>query len=88
METNMTNVNNATNPQMPLSLLMAKTKKELINTINSSGLPPCILETIIKDIHIEVQNLAVQQLQEEQKQYELSLQKEQLNNTTQESSEN
>ena len=50
----------------PLTLLMHETKNNLIQTINNSTLPPCILELIVKDILNEIHVLSQKQLQDDE----------------------
>lgn len=57
----------------PLTLLIQKTKNNLIRTINNSTLPPCILELIVKDILNEIHILSQKQLQEDELAYMNSL---------------
>lgn len=57
----------------PLTLLMQETKNNLIQTINNSSLPPCILELILKDMLNEINVLSKKQLQEDELAYMNSL---------------
>lgn len=65
----------------PLTLIIKDTGFQLIDVCNNSGLPACILETIIKDLYNEIHELSVKQLQEDTIKYNKYLEEqEQLNN--------
>lgn len=49
----------------PLTLIIKDTGSQLIDICNKSGLPMCILETIIKDLYSEIHELSMKQLQED-----------------------
>lgn len=57
----------------PISLLIKDSKQSIINTINETNLPPCLLEPIIKEIYFEVQGLVKQELVKDEKDYNESL---------------
>ena len=62
------------NINKPITIVRAEFISNLANLINTSGLPPFIVEPILKDVYIEVKNAA-------QKQYEMDVVKyEQLKN--------
>lgn len=60
----------------PANLLVEDTKEELIKVINESGLPPFLVEPILKDIYNQVTVLKQKELEESKKSYEESLKKE------------
>ena len=45
-----------------ISMIINQTRQELINTCNKSGLPPCILEILIKNMCYEIESLAREEL--------------------------
>lgn len=49
--------------QVPISVAMNETRKHIIEEINKSGLPPCVLELMIKSIYEEVADLAKRELE-------------------------
>lgn len=53
----------------PITLAIKETKTNLIQTINNSSLPPCVLELIVKDILNEIHVLSQKQLQEDELAY-------------------
>lgn len=57
----------------PITMIIDETKSTIVNTINNSKLPAFILETIIKDIYMEVNQLAIQQANLEKQKYEEEL---------------
>lgn len=62
------------NINKPITIVRAEFISNLANLINTSGLPPFIVEPILKDVYIEVKQAA-------QKQYEMDVVKyEQLKN--------
>lgn len=60
----------------PANLLVEDTKEELVKVINESGLPPFLVEPILKDIYNQVTVLKQKELEESKKSYEESLKKE------------
>ena len=60
----------------PANILVEDTKEELIKVINESGLPPFLVEPILKDIYNQVTVLKQKELEESKKSYEESLKKE------------
>ena len=57
----------------PLSMRIQETKEKLVQVINTSSLPPCITELIIKDIFNELCMLSKEQLNEDILTYNNSL---------------
>lgn len=47
----------------PISIIINETKDKIVQVCNSSGLPSCILELIIKNIYNDVYLLAERQLE-------------------------
>ena len=59
----------------PANILVEDTKEELIKVINESGLPPFLVEPIIKDIYNQVVFLKQQEFEKSKKEYEESSKK-------------
>jgi hypothetical protein len=55
--------------EMPVSMRINVLKNGLITLINTSNLPPYIVEPIIKDLHMEVHELAEAQAKKEAEEY-------------------
>lgn len=55
--------------EMPVSMRINILKNGLITLINTSNLPPYIVEPIIKDLHMEVHELAETQAKKEAEEY-------------------
>ena len=51
--------------QVPISVAMNETKNHIIDEINKSGLPPCILETMLKSIYFDIADLAKKELEKD-----------------------
>ena len=60
----------------PANLIMEETKENIVKIINESGLPPFLVEPIIKDLYNQVSILKQQELEQSKKQYEDSLKQE------------
>lgn len=60
----------------PANLIVEETKENIVKTINESGLPPFLVEPIIKDLYNQVSILKQQELEQSKKQYEDSLKQE------------
>ena len=60
----------------PADLIVEETKEELTKIINKSGLPPFLLEPLIKDIYNQISFLKQQELEKSKKDYEESLKEE------------
>lgn len=54
----------------PLSVIRAEFIKNLTNLINTSALPPFIVEPILKDIYTDIKILSQRQLESDIKEYE------------------
>ena len=60
----------------PVNLIVEETKVNITKIINESGLPPFLLEPILKDLYNQVNILKQQELEQSKKQYKDSLKKE------------
>ena len=60
----------------PANLIIEETKENLVKVINESGLPPFLVEPIIKDLYNQINILKQQELEQSKKQYEDSLKQE------------
>ena len=56
--------------EKPITMTIEETKRDIVGIINNSKLPTFILETIIKDIYVEVNQIATQQANLEKQKYE------------------
>lgn len=57
----------------PISMIVDETNEKIVRACNESGLPMCVLELIIKNIHNEISNLSEKGLAEDKAMYEQSL---------------
>lgn len=53
----------------PFSMIYNETKKNILDVLNNCKLHPCVLLDMLTPIYLEVQNLANNTANEEQKQY-------------------
>lgn len=60
----------------PISLKIKDFKNDVVNLINTSGLPLFIVEPILKEVLVAVQNKAEQEYQQDILKYEQSLKEE------------
>ena len=60
----------------PANLIVEETRENITKVINESGLPPFLVEPILKDIYNQVTVLKQKELEESRKSYEESLKKE------------
>lgn len=60
----------------PANLITEETREKIVNTINESGLPPFLLEPIIKDIYNQVSLLKQKELEKSKRDYEENIKKE------------
>lgn len=60
----------------PADLIVEETKESIVKIVNESGLPPFLLEPILKEIYNQVNILKQQELEQSKKQYENSLKNE------------
>lgn len=61
--------------QMPVSMRINVLKNGLVTLINTSNLPPYIVEPILKDLHAEVSELAEEQAKKEAEEYNKAVEK-------------
>ena len=59
--------------EKPITMTIEETRKTIVDTINNSKLPAFILENIIKDIYMEINQMAIQQANLEKQKYEESI---------------
>lgn len=57
------------NIQKSITMLINETREKLVQTCNTSNLPPCVLELILQNLYNEVSALAKRQLQEDELYY-------------------
>lgn len=60
----------------PADLIVEETKEKLAKVINESGLPPFLLEPLIKDLYNQISFLKQKELEKSKKDYQESLKKE------------
>lgn len=61
--------NNNTHKEKPLSLIMKECRENIENVINNSGLPPYLLEPILKDYYNQISILSHNMIVEEENEY-------------------
>ena len=54
----------------PISMLINEAKINITKVINESGLPPCLIQPIIKDIYEQVLQQCQRELQDDMAKYE------------------
>lgn len=62
-----------------ISIAIEDFKNQIINDINSSGLPPCIVGLVFKNILNDIDNMSKQQYEKEKYEYENSAKQEKEN---------
>ena len=60
----------------PANLIIEETKENLVKVINESGLPPFLLEPVLKDLYNQISILKQQELEKSRQEYENSLNQE------------
>lgn len=60
----------------PADLIVEETKEKLTKIINESGLPPFLIEPILKELYNQVSFLKQKELEKSKKDYEENLKKE------------
>lgn len=60
----------------PADLIVEETRENLSKVINESGLPPFLIEPIIRDIYNQISFLKQKELEKSKKDYEESLKEE------------
>jgi len=63
----------------PITMRYEEFKQDLINLVNNSGLPPFVIEPVIKEVYLEVKQSTKQQYEKDVQEYQL-LQPKELNN--------
>ena len=60
----------------PANLIIEETKEKIVKVINESGLPPFLLEPILKNLYNQISILKQQELEKSKQEYENSLNQE------------
>lgn len=60
----------------PISIILDDLKNNIADQINQSGLHPCLVESVLKDLYEEVRMLAARQLEQDKQAWEQSQQAE------------
>lgn len=60
----------------PANLIVEETKANIVKIINESGLPPFLIEPIIKDLYNQINILKKKELAKSKQEYEDSLKQE------------
>ena len=60
----------------PANLIIEETKEKIVKVINESGLPPFLLEPVLKDLYNQISILKQQELEKSKQEYENSLNQE------------
>jgi hypothetical protein len=63
------------NLEKPITVIRQEFIEGLADYINNSGLPLFMLETILKDVYMEIRDMSQKQYEFEKKQYEDALKK-------------
>ena len=53
------------NIQKPISMIKNELTEQIVNSINQSGLPLCIIQLVIKDLYNDISKLAIEQEKQE-----------------------
>lgn len=53
----------------PISMTINETRISLANVLNTSNLPPCILEMIVKELYDEARHISSVQLKQDEENY-------------------
>ena len=62
------------NNQKPISMMINDFKQDLMNYISNAGLPPAIIEPIVKDIYQQIVEISKQELERDMIEYQKSQQ--------------
>lgn len=62
------------NNQKPISIMINDFKQDLMNYISNAGLPPAIIEPIVKDIYQQIVEISKQELERDMIEYQKSQQ--------------
>lgn len=57
----------------PISMVINETRLSLANVLNTSNLPSCILEMIVKDLYDEARHISSVQLKQDEENYTKAL---------------
>ena len=68
----------------PISMVINETRISLANVLNTSNLPPCILEMIVKDLYDEARQLSAFQSKQDEQNYTKALKDAESTNKEQE----
>ena len=60
----------------PANLIIEETKEKIVKVINESGLPPFLLEPILKNLYNQISILKQQELEKSKQEYKDSLNQE------------
>lgn len=60
--------------QKPISIVINDFKQDLMNYISNAGLPPAIIEPIVKDIYQQIVEISKQELERDMIEYQKSQQ--------------
>lgn len=60
--------------QKPISIVINDFKQDLMNYISNAGLPPAIIEPIVKDIYQQIVEISKQELERDIVEYQKSQQ--------------
>lgn len=63
-------MSNNNQKQKPLSIALYDFKQGLINYISDAGIPPSIVELVLKDIYNQVKDAAQRELQQDMVEYQ------------------
>lgn len=58
------------NNQKPISIMIDDFKQSLMNCVSSAGLPPAIIEPIVKDIYQQIIEISKQELERDVIEYQ------------------
>lgn len=54
----------------PIAIVMSETSKQLVDVLNNSDLPYCILDALVRDLYQQVEDCARKEYIEAKKEYE------------------
>ena len=60
--------------QKPISIMINDFKQDLMNYISNAGLPPAVIEPIVKDIYQQIVEISKQELERDMVEYQKSQQ--------------
>lgn len=62
------------NNHKPISIMINDFKQDLMNYISNAGLPPAVIEPIVKDIYQQIVEISKQELERDMVEYQKSQQ--------------